>query len=225
MTAKLELELGQPTNARPGAPPPPHLRSATTFSSHGAPASGAARRPCHRGPAAKAKSRARAAAYQAAKAAAAAATVSAAQESESESTPSTPSSGGTPSTRATSAPLAAPKPLNVLPSPPASDGQRLVVSVGRGERLPSFSQLDGQDDAILSPSSSAEVEDDIPVLVLGGVRGACSSFSKRYSAPPARVRHPVKGLATFKGARRDRKDVFMYENTRTGHYIWASNPV
>ena len=181
VTAKLELELGQPTEARPGAPPHHHLRSATPFSSHGAPASGAARRPCHRGPAAKAKSRARAAAYQATKAAAA----TAAQEFESESTPSTPSSGGTPSTQATSAPLAAPKPLNVLPSPPASDGQRLVVSVGRGERLPSFSQLDGQDDAILSPSSSAEVEDDIPVLVLGGVRGACSSFSKRYSAPPA----------------------------------------
>ena len=222
VTAKLELELDQPTNARPGAPSPPHLRSATTFSSHGAPASGAACRPCHRGPAAKAKSRARAAAYQAAKAAAAAATVSAAQESESESTPSTPSSGGTPSTRATSAPLAAPKPLNVLPSPPASDGQRLVVSVGRGERLPSFSQLDGQDDAILSPSS-AEVEDDIPVLVLGGVRGACSSFSKRYSAPPARVRHPVRGLVTFDEARWDRKDIFMYVNT-TSDYIWVSNP-
>ena len=166
-----------------------------------------------------------AAAYQAAKAAASAAAVSAAQESESESTPATPGPREAPSTPAPNAPLAASKPLNVLPSPPASDGQHLVVSVGRGERLPSFSQLDGQDDAILSPSSSAEVEDNIPVLVLGGVRGANCSFNKRYSAPPARVRHPVKGLATFKGARRDRKDVFMYENTRTGHYIWVSNPV
>ena len=71
VTAKLELELGQPTEARPGAPPHHHLRSATPFSSHGAPASGAARRPCHRGPAAKAKSRARAAANQASKVAAA----------------------------------------------------------------------------------------------------------------------------------------------------------
>ena len=169
--------------------------------------------------------RLRAAAYQAAKAAASAAAVSAAQESESESTPATPGPREAPSTPAPNAPLAAPKPLKVLPSPPASDGQRLVVSVGKGERLPSCSQLDGQDDAISSPSSSAEVEDDIPVLILGGVRGACSSFSKRYSAPPARVRHPVKGLATFDEARRDRKDVFMYENTRTGHYIWVSNPV
>ena len=49
----------------------------------------------------------------------------------------------------------------------------------------------------MSASSSAEVEDDIPVLVLGGVRGACCSFNKRCSAPPARVRHPVEGLATF----------------------------
>ena len=153
------------------------------------------------------------------------AVVSAAQESESKSTPATPGPGETPSTPAPNAPLASSKPLNVLPSPPASDGQRLVVSVGRGERLPSFSQLDGQDDAILSPSSSAEVEDDIPVLVLGGVRGACSSFSKRYSAPPARVRHPVKGLATFDEARRDRKDVLMYVLDTTGHYTWVSNPV
>ena len=103
--------------------------------------------------------------------------------------------------------------LNILPSPPASDGQRLVVSVGRGERLPSFSQLDGQDDAISSPSSSAEVEDDIPVLVLGGVRGADCPFSKRYSlcttSKILRVSKSVKGLATFDEARRDRKEVFM----------------
>lgn len=223
VTAKLEVKLGQPTGARPGAPPP-CLRTAKAFPfQHQAPASGAVRRPCHRGPAAKAKSRARAAAYQAAKAAAAVASVSAAQESESESTPATPGPGEAPSTPAPNAPLAAPKPLNILPSPPASDGQRLVVSVGRGERLPSFSQLDGQDDAISSPSSSAEVEDDIPVLVLGGVRGASCSFSKRYSAPPARVRHPVRGLVTFDEARRDRKDVFMYVNT-SSDYTWVSNP-
>ena len=144
VTAKLEIELGQPTGARPGAPPR-HMSSA---SQHQAPASGAARRPCHRGPAAKAKSRARAAAYQAAKAAA-----SAAQQSESESTPASPAPVGAPSTQ----------PLNILSSPPASDGRRLVVSVGRSERLPSFSQLDGQDSTIVSPlSSSVEVEEVIP---------------------------------------------------------------
>ena len=55
MTAKLEVELGKPTDARPGAPPP-HLRTAKAFLfQHQAPASGAVCRPCHRGPAAKAK--------------------------------------------------------------------------------------------------------------------------------------------------------------------------
>ena len=162
VTAKLEVKLGQPTGARPGAPPP-CLRTAKAFPfQHQAPASGAVRRPCHRGPAAKAKSRAGAAAHQAAKAA----SVLAAQEPESESTPATPASGGAPPVPAPSASLVTPKPLNILPSPPASDGQRLVVSVGREERLPSFSQLDGQDDAILSPpsdgpSSSVEVEEEL----------------------------------------------------------------
>ena len=219
VTAKLEIELGQPTGARPGAPPR-HMSSA---SQHQAPASGAARRPRHRGPSAKAKSRARAAAYQAAKAAASVAVVSAAQESESKSTPATPGPGEAPSTPAPNAPLASSKPLNVLPSPPASDGQRLVVSVGKGERLPSFSQLDGQNDAISSASSSAEVEDDIPLLVMGGVRGASCSFSKRYATPPARVRHPVRGLSRFDEARRDRKDVYMYVNDKSD-YTWVSNP-
>ena len=75
VTAKLEVKLGQASGARPGAPPP-HLRTAKAFQP-GAPASGALRCPCHQGPAAKAKSRARAAAYQAAKAAAPAGSVSA----------------------------------------------------------------------------------------------------------------------------------------------------
>ena len=169
VTAKLELELGQPTEARPGAP-----RHRRTASQHQAPASGAARRPCHRGPAAKAKSRARAAAYQAAKAAASAASGSAAQQSDSESTPASPAPGAAPSAQ----------PLNILPSPPASDGQRLVVSVGRSERLPSFSQLDGQDSAIVSPlsdgpSSSVKVEEDIPDPVRPNVRQSDCGMVKR----------------------------------------------
>ena len=188
VTAKLELELGQPTGARPGAPPR-HLRTA---SQHQAPASGAARRPCHRGPAAKAKSRARAAAFQAAKAAASAASGSAAHQSDSESTPASPAPGGAPSTR----------PLNILPSPPASDGQRLVVSVGRSERLPSFSQLDGQDSAIVSPlsdgpSPSGEVEEDIPdVEEVERMQKVLEETNKcifcGYEAPVAWV-HPSKG--------------------------------
>ena len=52
LKAKLEIQLGSPAAPRPGAP--------LTTSGHPA-----ASRPCHRGPAAKARSRARAAAYQA----------------------------------------------------------------------------------------------------------------------------------------------------------------
>ena len=67
--ANLKLELGPPAAARAGAPPP----SQRWFSPSSYPGNpGAAhRQPRHRGPAAKAKSRARAALHQAAKAAAA----------------------------------------------------------------------------------------------------------------------------------------------------------
>ena len=73
--ANLELQLGLPAAARAGAPSPSQ-RLSSPSSSPGHP--GATRRqPCHRGPAAKAKSRARAALHQAAKAAAASTTVGA----------------------------------------------------------------------------------------------------------------------------------------------------
>ena len=50
------------------------------------------------------------------------------------------------------------------------------------------------------------MDDDFPVVVLCPPRelglGACwrgnsSRFTTRYSKPPARVRHPVRGLATL----------------------------
>ena len=69
--------------------------TANAFASqHQAPVSGSAhRRPCHRGPAAKAKSRARAATHQAAEAAAAAAPVSSSQQDEPESSLASPAPG------------------------------------------------------------------------------------------------------------------------------------
>ena len=210
VTAKLEVKLGQASGARPGAPPP-HLRTAKAFPfQHQAPASGAVRRPCHRGPAAKAKSRARAAAYQAAKAAAPAASVPAAQESETVSTPDTPESGETPPAQATSAPSAAPKPLKLLPSPPASDGRRLVASVGRPERLPSFSQLDGQDDATLSSPTAAEVENDI--IDVGEAEPDGTPLCERFEVPPAKVRSskPAWGIGTFVRINSDSGN-FLYE--------------
>ena len=116
LKAKLEIQLGSPAAPRPGAP------SATS----GHPA--AAHRPCHRGPAAKARSRARAAAYQAKKA------VAAATASLSSTAAMAAGSGG--ASPSSSAPQR--RPLHLLPSPPA--GRRRVMSVGRRD-MPSFSPL------------------------------------------------------------------------------------
>ena len=142
VTAKLELELGQPNAARPGAPPP-HLRHVPTFAStsSAAPAPGAARRPCHRGPAAKAKARARAAAHQSVKAAASA--VSAASRGASLLSPSTkalPSGGAPPSSTAS----AAPKHLPRAGAPPPASGCCLVTS--QQERENSKTDADDNED-------------------------------------------------------------------------------
>ena len=70
------------------------------------------------------------------------------------------------------------------------------------------------------PSSSVEVEEDIPDVVLDK-RGACV-FCKRYSTPPPRVKHPVHGLAWFHYASSD--GTFMYESVKTRWRIAVSNP-
>ena len=154
----------------------------------------AANRPS-RGPAAQAKSRARAAAHQAATAAAASTPASSAQESDSKLTPAQ----GVLPAKATSVPLAAPTPLKVLPSPPASDGRRLVVSVGRGERLPSFSQVDGQDDVTVSHSSPAKVEDDIPKMVVGSSSTAAKPTSTQSAASDCKLHQRINFLLEKNG--------------------------
>ena len=103
LKAKLEIQLGSPAAPRTGAP--------STTSGHPA----VSHRPCHRGPAAKARSRARAAAYQAKKAAAATFFSTAAIAAGSGE-----ASFSSASQR---------RPLHLLPSPPA--GRRRVMSGGR----------------------------------------------------------------------------------------------
>ena len=68
------------------------------------------------------------------------------------------------------------------------------------------------------------VEDNIPLLDVGGVKGANCHFSKKYAEPelPTFARHPKEGLVTFDEARRDRKDVLMYVNESTCNYVWAN---
>ena len=128
LKAKLEIQLGSPAAPRTGAP--------STTSGHPA----VSHRPCHRGPAAKARSRARAAAYQAKKAAAVAA--SAKVSSTAGSGEASPSS------------VSQRRPLHLLPSPPA--GRRRVMSVGRRD-MPSFAplNLDGTHPSLPPPTSTA----------------------------------------------------------------------
>ena len=66
------------------------------------------------------------------------------------------------------------------------------------------------------------MEDNIPLLVVGGIRGANRHFSKRYAEPTPFAMDPKEGLVTFDEARRDRKDVLMYVNKRTCNYVWAN---
>ena len=102
---------------------------------------------------------------------------------------------------AASAPLA--PPLRLLPSPPPDSGRRQVLSCG--ERLPSFSNLDGAPPSSppctpsLTPGISSNVakeeeEEDLPELLLDYGVNALPEF---YSTPPAKVRHMYHGIGTF----------------------------
>ena len=144
--ANLKLQLGPPAAARAGAPPPSQ-RLSSPSSSPGNP--GAARRqPCHRGPAAKAKSRARAALHQAAKAAAALASegvspsnpVGVAPNLPKKALPSHPD-GASPSSSESSPPAASSPlsggalsidPVETTPTLPASEGVSSPAPLARG---------------------------------------------------------------------------------------------
>ena len=123
LKANLDIQLGPPTAACPGAPPP-HLQRQTawTSSSSSTPAPGHSgagsrrhrRRRRHRGPAAKARSNARAAAHQASLVAA----------------------------KAGTAPVPPPPPP---PPPPSAVSTRSIKFVGRKASLrPTFCQLHGE---------------------------------------------------------------------------------
>ena len=141
LKANLDIQLGPPTAACPGAPPP-HLQRQTAWTSPssstpapGRPGAGSRRhrrRRRHRGPAAKARSNARAAAHQASLAAA----------------------------EVGASPVPPPQP----PPPQSTVSTRLIKFVGRKASLqPTFSQLDGEggsvesesEDGASSPTSSS----------------------------------------------------------------------
>ena len=86
------------------------------------------------------------------------------------------------------APKKAPTVLQHHPSPPSSSERRQVIVVGREKAVPSFNQLDGQEDA----PTSTEVEEDI-IDVLPDDPPLCET----HKVPPAKVRHPDYGIGTF----------------------------
>ena len=113
--ANLELQLGHPADARPGAPGVQHRLSAGKSSAPPPGHPGAARRPRHRGPAARAKNRARAALHQAAKARADLAEAASASPAKG-APPSAPSAGPAgPPPPATLAEVAAVSPVEGAP--------------------------------------------------------------------------------------------------------------
>ena len=79
-------------------------------------------------------------------------------------------------------------PLQHHPSPPSSSERRQVIVVGREKAVPSFNQLDGQEDA----PTSTEVEEDIIDVLPDD-----PPLSETLKVPPAKARHPEYGIGTF----------------------------
>ena len=126
-SAKLEIETGLISADTPGAA---GLHSAKRAHQQ-------THRPCHRGPASKARSRARAAAFRAGKAAAAAVAASEQSAQESESPP-----GGLSTTKAPSTPSSPPHPPP--PPPPPPPYRRQIAVIRNKTRNPHLWQLDGE---------------------------------------------------------------------------------
>ena len=66
--------------------------------------------------------------------------------------------------------------------------RRQVIVVGREKAVPSFNQLDGQEDA---PTSTGVEENIIDVLPDD------PALCETHKVPPAKVRHPDYGIGTF----------------------------
>ena len=60
---------------------------------------------------------------------------------------------------------------------------------------------------------SVELEEDIPDVVPDGESSAYSVFSKSYSTPPMKVKHPVYGIGSF-----------VLIESKTGCYFYRSTP-
>ena len=104
-------------------------------------------------------------------------------------------------------PRKAPPVVHHHPSPPASSERRQVTVVGREKVLPSFTQLDGEEDVSLLCAAEKETWFDDP------------PFSELYKVPPAKVRHPDPdfGIGTYVRTNSDSGN-FLYE-FQNGHWV------
>ena len=102
----------------------------------------------------------------------------------------------------------APPVVHHHPSPPASSERRQVTVVGREKVLPSFTQLDGEEDVSLL--CAAEKEENI--IVMEETWFDDPPFSELYKVPPAKVRHPDPdfGIGTYVRTNTDSGN-FLYE--------------
>ena len=172
--AKLELQLGKPTDPRPGAPPP-HRRSVPPFSSNGDQATGTPRRrKTHRGPAALEKSRARAAAYQ--------------NRTRTDPTggtvsvPPPPPPALSPATRMIKF---LPRKTGTRPSFSQLDGEDDTVSSPPPSSAPDASSGEGEDDTI-----------DVGNCGWSGGNRDGVRFCSLYKTPPAKVKSSITELGT-----------------------------
>ena len=76
---------------------------------------------------------------------------------------------------------------------------------------PSKHEANKDNDTVSHPS--VELEEDIPDVVPDGESSAYSVFSKSYSTPPMKVKHPVYGIGSF----------FLIDS-KTGCYFYRSTP-
>ena len=84
---------------------------------------------------------------------------------------------------------------------------------------PSKHEANKDNDNVSHPS--VELEEDIPDVVPDGESSAYSVFSKSYSTPPMKVKHPVYGIGSF--VLIDRKTgCYFYRSTPGG--LWAVDP-
>ena len=94
----------------------------------------------------------------------------------------------------------------------------VVASTPAALPSPPFKEEENQGNDTLS-HPSVELEEDIPDVVPGDCPILCA-FSKSYSTPPMKVKHPVYGIGSFFST--DSQGFYVYDSTPGG--LWSVDP-